>query len=68
MAKLNPTPLREAVGDSIAKAEPKVNPWNLADAALDAVPDGWAKVDGEWVRLRPVNVRQDAGRRQYEEV
>jgi hypothetical protein len=25
---------------------------------LDAIPDGWAKLDGEWIRLRP---QQDYG-------
>lgn len=28
------------------------------DAVLDAIPDGWAKLDGEWIRLRP---QQDYG-------
>lgn len=23
----------------------------LTDAALDAIPDGWAKIDGEWIRI-----------------
>jgi hypothetical protein len=25
--------------------------WAAADAVLDAVPNDWAKVDGEWVRI-----------------
>lgn len=27
------------------------HPLYLAQVALDAVPDGWAKVDGEWFRI-----------------
>lgn len=28
-----------------------VRVMTITEATLDAVPDGWAKIDGEWVRL-----------------
>ena len=30
-----------------------VDPWEV-ESVLSAVPDGWAKIDGEWIQLREV--------------
>lgn len=34
---------------------------DIAHAVLSGVPDGWAKVDGEWVRLAPHDPADDDG-------
>ncbi len=33
----------------------------VAKVALLAIPDGWAKIDGEWVRLREVKAIDGCG-------
>lgn len=33
--------------------------YGIAENILDAIPDGWAKVDGEWVRIEAIGRRRD---------
>ena len=37
------------------------------DAALDAVPDGWAKVDGKWLRLEAMGTQWTCSSRCWQE-
>ena len=49
--------VRDAVAEALLLDAQDVEGWHretarhVADVALDAIPDGWAKVRGEWVEL-----------------
>jgi hypothetical protein len=53
-----PQELAQAVTVALWGASDITNAQLTAQRAVEAIPDGWAKVGGEWVRLEPASVTE----------
>lgn len=67
------TPVREVLAAALTDWFPQRDEGDemtaeMADYALSAIPDGWAKVDGEWVRIKRRPAYDLGGVRSFQEV
>ncbi len=58
---MNCSDRRDVLVDLIEDAHPLADWFARTYEILDAVPDGWAKIDGVWVQLEVVSDRRTAG-------